>query len=73
MLKNITFSAEEHHIEKAREKARKHHTNLNLAFRQWLARYAEEGETSEAYATLMAELDYAESNGAFSREELNAR
>jgi len=73
MLKNITFSAEEHHIEKAREKARKHHTNLNKAFRQWLARYAEEEEAAEGYEKLMAGLDYAKAGGHFSREELNDR
>jgi hypothetical protein len=36
MLKNITLSADEELIRKAREKAQKEHTTLNASFRQWL-------------------------------------
>ena len=39
-MKNITLSADEHHIEAARQRARSEHTTLNDAFRRWLADYA---------------------------------
>ena len=41
MLKNITFSAEEELIDKAREQARKEKTTLNALFRRWLKQYAD--------------------------------
>ncbi len=40
MRKNVTLTAEESLIERAREKARRHRTTLNALFRDWLARYA---------------------------------
>ena len=39
-MKNITLSADEHHIDAARQRARSEHTTLNDAFRRWLADYA---------------------------------
>jgi hypothetical protein len=39
-VKNITFSADEDLIERAREVAKAEHKTLNLAFREWLAGYA---------------------------------
>ena len=40
MLKNITLSAEEELIIKAREKAISEKTTLNVVFRRWLKQYA---------------------------------
>ncbi|MBN2010165.1 hypothetical protein JW960_12540 [candidate division KSB1 bacterium] len=39
MLKNITLSAEEELIKKARDKAQKENTTLNANFRKWLQKY----------------------------------
>ncbi len=39
-VKNITLSAEEDLIERARLRAAKQKTTLNAAFRDWLRRYA---------------------------------
>ena len=39
MLKNITLSAEEELIRKAKEVARREHTTLNANFQQWLKQY----------------------------------
>jgi hypothetical protein len=39
-VKNITFSADEEVIERAREVAKAEHKTLNVAFREWLAGYA---------------------------------
>ena len=41
MMKNITFTAEEQLIAKAREKAKMDRKSLNVAFREWLTRYVE--------------------------------
>jgi hypothetical protein len=37
MRKNVTLSAEESLIERARDKARKQRTTLNALFREWLS------------------------------------
>jgi hypothetical protein len=69
--KNITLSAEESLIEKARQKAQSENTTLNQAFRDWLEKYAERKE--KCYSSLMQRLSYAKSNRRFSREEMNER
>jgi hypothetical protein len=73
MLKNITLSAEEGLIVKAREEAEARGTTLNAEFRIWLAAFAEQERAARGYQELMARLDYARSGGRFSREELNGR
>ncbi len=73
MLKNITLSAEEELVEKARLKARKERTTLNAAFRQWLKHYANAGTKSQDYEALMKTLNYAHPGKTFSRDELNER
>jgi len=72
-MKNITFSAEESLIEKARKKARSENTSLNKRFREWLKFYATRGESHEDYKSIMEELDYAVPGKKFSRDELNER
>jgi hypothetical protein len=44
MLKNITLSADEKLIQKARKKAKQEHTTLNAQFRQWLENYISIGK-----------------------------
>jgi hypothetical protein len=72
MLKNITLSAEEELISKAREKARLEHQSLNQLFRKWLENFTGNEKQGEEYLRLMQEIDYAEARG-FTREELNER
>jgi len=72
-MKNITFSAEESLIEKARKKARSENTSLNKRFREWLKFYATRGESDEDYKSIMEELNYAVPGKKFSRDELNER
>lgn len=69
-MKNITFSANENLIRKARERAARDHTNLNAAFREWLARYA--GVATD-YDAVMHSLEKVSSGRAFTRDELNER
>lgn len=73
MLKNITLSAEEMLIRKAREKARQEHMTLNAMFRQWLTRYVRQDKAPADYAELMKRLSYAKPGRSFSRDELNER
>lgn len=70
---NVTFSAEDGLIRKAREKARQERTTLNALFREWLARYVRRGRSGAVYAELMERLGYARSGRRFTREEMNER
>ena len=72
-MKNITFTADESLIQKAREKARKEHTSLNKRFREWLERYASHGEREEEVEAILSKLDYAKAGRSFTRDELNER
>ncbi|MBD3339342.1 MAG: hypothetical protein GF353_09545 [Candidatus Lokiarchaeota archaeon] len=73
MLKNITLSADEDLIKKAREKARQEHTTLNDNFRRWLKRYVVTDNNRSNYDDLMNDLDYVKPGRKFSRDELNER
>jgi hypothetical protein len=73
MLKNITLSAEEGLIEKARDKARRERTTLNATFRQWLHQYVSRGAKTSDFDSFMESLSYARPGKKFSRDELNER
>lgn len=73
MVKNITLSAEEKLIHKAREKALKEKKTLNEIFRDWLARYTGQSAAPNDYIALMKKLHYSDAGKHFNREELNER
>lgn len=73
MLKNITLSAEEKLIKKARAKANREGTTLNASFRQWLRQFANSTFKTDDYNQLMKSLSYAKAGKKFSREEMNER
>jgi hypothetical protein len=73
MLKNITMSAEEQLIARARDKAEERGTTLNAEFRLWLAAFVEQERAARGYQELMSRLDYARPGQRFTREELSAR
>jgi hypothetical protein len=73
MVKNITLSAEETVIRKAREKAEREHTTLNASFRKWLKQYAGKKTAAMDYSLFMDQLSYAKPGRRFSREESNER
>jgi hypothetical protein len=73
MLKNITFSAEEDLIRKARERAAAQSTTLNDEFRRWLEKYAERPHTAEAFSDLMDRFKYVKPGRSFQRDEMNER
>jgi hypothetical protein len=74
-MKNITLSAPEDLIEKARKNATAKGSTLNEEFRQWLKTQAvTDGEAYAArYQQLMAQLAHVNSGRRFSREEMNER
>jgi len=72
-VKNITLSAEEDLIQRARVRAAKEKRTLNAAFRDWLQRYAGAQTGPEEYAQLMKRLGHVRSGRKFSRDEMNER
>lgn len=72
MLMNITFSAEQELIKKAREKAMAEKTTLNVAFRKWLKQYVDRKKEHEI-DMVMESMDYAVSGRKFTRDEMNER
>ena len=73
MRKNITLSADDALIKKARKRARSEHTSLNRVFREWLQGYAVRDSADGAFDRLMDCMDHVESGRSFSRDEMNDR
>jgi hypothetical protein len=73
MLKNITLSADDKVIKKARERAAKEHTTLNEKFRNWLKRYAMKEQAIKNYKDLMRNIRYVKTTRIYTREEMNER
>jgi hypothetical protein len=72
-MKNITLSAEESLIERARLVARTQHKTLNVAFREWLEQYAAQAGAGAAFDALMRRLKHVRSDGPYTRDEMNER
>jgi DNA replication protein DnaC len=72
-MKNITLSAEESLIERARDVARSRHTTLNSAFREWLEHFAAGDKDSASFDALMQEMSHINSAGPYTRDEMNSR
>ena len=72
-MKNITLSADETLIRKARIRGHKVGVTLNDALREWLKSYVAKDSEAANYKPLMKKLDYVLPGKRFSREELNER
>jgi hypothetical protein len=72
-MKNVTLSAEDRVLERARELARLRSTTLNQMFRDWLAEVTAERTRKDRYEQLMRRLTHARSGGRFTRDEMNVR
>jgi hypothetical protein len=72
-MKNITFRAPAHLIDRAREVARSEGQTLNEAFRKWLESYARPKGDVEAHRALMKRLKHINSGGPYTRDEMNER
>ena len=73
MLKNITLSADEELIKKAREKAALEKTTLNASFRQWLNQYTSSIFKIDDYEQMMNSFSYVNPGKKFNRDQLNER
>jgi len=73
MLKNITLSADEDLIKKARKKSQKENTTLNENFRKWLSRYVSSDKENFDYYEFKSGFRHVKAGKTFSREELNER
>ncbi len=72
-MKNITLSADEELIRRARKKAQREHTTLNATFRRWLKQYINKNTRTIDFNSFMDNLSYAKPGSKFTREELNER
>jgi hypothetical protein len=73
-VKNITFSADEHLIDAARQCAAAEHTTLNEQFRLWLAEYARKQEQLHRFDNTINELRGKLKVGRkLTRDEMNER
>jgi hypothetical protein len=72
-MKNITLSADEDLIERARLIARSQRRTLNEAFREWLAQFAQSAGDAQGFDVLMHRLQHVDAGRRFSRDELNER
>jgi hypothetical protein len=59
VIKNITLSADELLIARARDEALRRGTTLNEEFRRWLVSYSEQDRAGTHYHDLMERLSYA--------------
>jgi len=73
MLKNITLSAEDDLIQKARQKAVKERRTLNALFRNWLNQYVGKERHKLDFDVLMDRLKHVRAGRKFTREEMNER
>jgi hypothetical protein len=72
-MKEITLSADEDLIARARLIARAQHQTLNAAFREWLAQFTACAGDVQSFDALMKRLKHVDAGKHFSREELNER
>ena len=75
MLRNITLSADEQLIARAREKAKAAETTLNVEFRKWLAIYAAQQDDAAVarFRQVMKQLGDIDPGRTFTRDEMNER
>ena len=74
-MRNITLSANEEFIEKARAVAREQHTTLNQMFRDWLQTVDHGAKRTGGYRNFMQRVGgrVAVGERKFTREEMNER
>jgi predicted transcriptional regulator len=72
-MKNITFSADDDLLEKARAIARSQRRTLNEAFREWLEQFTAREGNIEEFDALMQQLENVNAGRRFTRDEMNER
>ena len=66
-VRNITLSADEDLIRRARQRAEASRTSLNEAFREWLGRYTAGDSAASAHDTLLRQLGGVRTDAPFRR------
>jgi predicted transcriptional regulator len=72
-MKNVTLSADDDLIEKARALARLQRRTLNAAFREWLAEFTAGEGNPKSFDALMKDLRSVDAGGRFTRDQMNER
>lgn len=72
-MRNVTLSAEDELIDRARLVARQRHTTLNEAFREWLQQFTANSGDVKQFDHLMSRLGPLKAGRRFTREEMNER
>ena len=72
-MKNVTLSADEDLIEKARLVARSRRKTLNAAFRGWLLQFTAQSGNGQEVDSLMKRLRHVNTGRHFTRDEMNER
>ncbi len=72
-MKNVTLSADEDLIERARLIAQAQRTTLNAAFREWLEQFTSSAGDAQTFDALMQRLHHVNAGGRFTRDEMNER
>lgn len=72
-MKNITLSADEDLVERARAIARSQRRTLNAAFREWLVEFTAREGSARDYRALMKSLSSVDAGRHFTRDEMNER
>lgn len=75
-MRNITFSAQEEAIEKARRVAAQKHSTLNELFREWLDylnHQENDGKVSDRLKSLWKRTSYLQVGKKVSRDQMNER
>ena len=72
-MKNITLSADEALIAKARERAKEENTTLNQRFREWLEDYSRAKNNTKNDLDALFDRLQTNTGDPFTREEMNER
>ncbi len=72
-MRNITLSADDELIDRARARAAAEHATLNEKFRAWLAVYVGQDRRAQDFRVLMGQLAHVRSGRRFGRDEANER
>lgn len=68
-VRNITLSADDELIRRARQRAEEAQTSLNEAFRDWLSRYAAGDGAAHAHDALLRQLGGVLTDHPFRRQD----
>ena len=72
-LKNITLSADESLLGRARQRAAEQQRSLNELFREWLEEFTRPVSGPDEFQAIMKKLAYVNPGKKFTRDDMNER